>query len=407
MRIPPLLSVLLAVTVLALGGCAGFVERPAVPPVTPSPALVKVEAPPDLTDDLDLPSLLRALDESLAYYRERGDKRVFCLPEVCYTGEEMASGLRLFKEIMTSPASEEERRRAIRQRFDFYRAAGRDGRGEVIFTGYFEPILAGSLERTERFRYPLYGVPPETVTVRLGLFNPKYGRERITGRLAGREVVPHYSRREIDTGKALAGRGLEIAWTDDPVALFFLHIQGSGILRLPDGSLLRVGYAGANGRPFRGLTGMMVQRGLLGENEKSYRRLKAYLEDNPATREELMNYNESYVFFRVVPEGPLGALGRVVVAHRSIATDLDLFPPGALALVRLHKPLFDERGEIASWRPFSRFVLNHDAGGAIKGPGRVDLFCGTGPEGEMVAGSLNERGELYFLVGKREGGEGS
>ncbi|MGZ3580202.1 MAG: 3D domain-containing protein, partial [Syntrophales bacterium] len=122
---------------------------------------------------------------------------------------------------------------------------------------------------------------------------------------------------------------------------------------------------------------------------------------HPAELSDIFNYNESYVFFRVVENGPIGALGLTLTSGRSIATDLDLFPRGALAFIRLRKPVFEKNGNIKAWKTFSRFVLNQDTGGVIKGPGRVDLFCGTGSDAEMLAGSLKENGELYFLVKKK------
>lgn len=383
---------------VAVCGCATVKER-----VSPSvsPALVKVRDIPDFSDDMGVASLINAIDTSISYYRGEGRGNKYCFTDTCYSAEEMIGSLETFRDIMIQDKPAAEKQADIAGLFDVYQAWGRDEQHTVIFTGYFEPVLDGSLVRTERFRYPLYRVPPETVTVRLGRFHPKYGNDRIIGRLEGGELLPHFSRREIETGKVLDGRGLELVWVDDPVTLFFLHIQGSGRIRLPGGEILLVNYASSNGRPFRGLARHMVAQGLIGEGEMSYRRVKAYLETHPDQRDEIMNHNESYVFFRIVPEGPLGALGRPVVAHRSIATDLDLFPRGALAFIRLRKPLFDGRGNVAKWMPFGRFVLNHDAGGAIKGPGRVDLFCGTGPEAEQLAGSLSEKGSLFFLVKKR------
>jgi membrane-bound lytic murein transglycosylase A len=227
------------------------------------------------------------------------------------------------------------------------------------------------------------------------------GRDKYVGRLHNGDVVPHFNRREIDKNGVLAGRELEIAWVDDPVALFLLHIQGSGKIRLPEGGLLHVTYAQSNGWPFRGLTGMMVEKGFLKENGKSYEQMKKFLLDHPEERQELMNYNERYVFFRIATEGPLGALNLPLVAGRSIATDLDIYPRGALALIKTRKPVFDEEGRILSWQSFSRFVLNHDTGAAIKGPGRVDLFCGTGEKAERTAGAMKESGELYFILKKK------
>jgi membrane-bound lytic murein transglycosylase A len=314
----------------------------------------------------------------------------------------MIRALRLFQNIVKRDAPWAEQADEIQKTFEFYQSVGNDGAGTILITGYYEPILEGDLRKTERFRYPLYSIPEETVTVPLGQFNSKYGQERLVGRLKGREVVPHYTRKEIDTDQVLSGRGLEIVWVDDPVALFILHIQGSGQIRLPDGKILRVNYAQKNGRPFRGLTSYMVKKGFLSETEKSYQHMKSYLNAHPEFRDEIMNHNESYIFFRIVEEGPIGSLGLPIVASRSIATDPAVFPKGALGFMISRKPVFDEEGQVKTWRPYSRFIFSHDAGGAIKGPGRVDLFCGTGEVAEVLAGSLKEKGRLYFLAPRRQ-----
>lgn len=356
-------------------------------------------------DDLDLASLEKAVALSIQYYEKVGSKGMYCLQNRCYSSREMIDGLEQFLKIMRRDLMPEEIEQKLMDEFVLVRAAGNAAgvEGKVLFTGYFEPILEGSRTKTERFRYPLYRTPDETVVVPVdrAVSNGQDGQDKFVGRLLNGEVIPHFSRREIDEQGILAGRGLEIAWVDDPVALFLLHIQGSGKIRLPDGRLLHVTYAQSNGRPFRGLTGMMVEKGLLKENDKSYEKMKMFLLANPGERQELMNYNERYVFFRIAAEGPLGALNLPLVAGRSIATDLDIYPRGALALIKTRKPVFDEQGRISSWQTFSRFVLNHDTGAAIKGPGRVDLFCGTGATAERTAGAMKESGELYFLVKKK------
>lgn len=353
-------------------------------------------------DDLDLYSLEKAVALSIQYYEKVGSNGSYYLGDQCYSSQEMIDGLKKFLRIMRRDMTPEEVERKIREEFILVRAAGTSGsEGKVLVTGYFEPILEGSRTKTDRFRYPLYKIPDETVVVPVDRADGQDGRDKFVGRLHDGEVIPHFSRREIDENGVLAGRGLEIAWVDDPVALFLLHIQGSGKIRLPEGRLLHVTYAQSNGWPFRGLTGMMVEKGLLKENEKSYEQMKRFLLDHPEERQELMNYNERYVFFRTATEGPLGALNLPLVAGRSIATDLDIYPRGALALIKTRKPVFDEQGRISSWQSFSRFVLNHDTGAAIKGPGRVDLFCGTGETAERTAGAMKESGELYFLVKKK------
>jgi len=395
---PKLWCVCFALVLLLCCGCAPQVRFPVD---EAAQALVPVSDIGELLDDLDLTSLNLALDTSIRYYERIQGRGSFCFGGCCYQSREMIDALRLFRDIMNSGVALEKRTALIGESFDFYQAAGRDGKGEVLFTGYFEPVLHGSLQETDRFRYPLYRTPDDTVTIRLGLFHERYGNQRLVGRLKGRDVVPYYSRKEIDTDRILHGRGLEIAWVADPVDLFILHVQGSGRIHLPDGGLLRVNYASANGRPYRGLTSYMVKQGYLAEHEKGYRKMKAYLQGHPETRDEIMNYNESYVFFRVMEDGPLGALGLPVVAGRSIATDPAVFPKGALAFVKSRKPVMGADGEVERWLPYKRFVLNQDTGGAIKGAGRLDLFCGAGAEAERVAGSLVEPGHLYFLAPKR------
>ncbi|HAJ26943.1 MAG TPA: hypothetical protein DCG53_06810 [Syntrophus sp. (in: bacteria)] len=387
-----------------LAGCAPISERPRDEYQGGQPPFASVQDTGKI-DDLDLYSLEKAVALSIQYYEKSGSKGSYCLRDQCYSSREMIDGLEKFLRIMKRDITSEELERTIRDEFILVRAAAGTARsgveGNILVTGYFEPILEGSRTKTDRFRYPLYKTPDETVIVPVDRADGQDGRDKFVGRLHNGDVVPHFSRREIDVNGILAGRGLEIAWVDDPVALFVLHVQGSGKIRLPEGRLLHVTYAQSNGWPFRGLTGMMVEKGLLKENEKSYEQMKRFLLDHPEERQELMNYNERYVFFRVATEGPLGALNLPLVAGRSIATDLDIYPRGALALIRTRKPVFDEQGRISSWQSFSRFVLNHDTGAAIKGPGRADLFCGTGETAERTAGAMKESGELYFLLKKK------
>ena len=351
-------------------------------------------------DDFDYDSLEKAVALSIHYYEKEGSKGSYCLQDLCYSSQEMIDGLEKFLRIIRRNMTMEEVERTIRDEFIFVRAGTARADRNVLFTGYFEPILEGSLTKTDRFRYPLYKTPDETVIVPVESSDSQDGRDKFVGRLLDGEVVPHFSRQEIDENGVLAGRGLEIAWVDNPVALFLLHVQGSGQIRLPEGRLLYVTYDISNGWPYRGLISMMVKKGHLKENEKSYDNMKKFLHDHPKERQALMNYNERYIFFRIVTEGPLGALNLPLVAGRSIATDLYLYPKGALALIKTRKPDFDSQGKI-SWKSFTRFVLNHDTGTAIKGPGRVDLFCGTGETAEKVAGAMKEKGELYFIVKKK------
>ncbi len=363
--------------------------------------LVAPEDVPPLLDDLDKDSLMAAVENSLLFYsRVQKETRYPLGTDFCTAGE-LAETMLAFKEILKNCESDECRKKNISETFDFYKAAGRDQKGNVLFTGYFEPVIQGSLEKNDAYPFPIYSPPEETVVVNLAKFNKKYEGETITGRLSKGEIVPHYSREDIDGKGILQGRNLEIAWAADSIELFFLHIQGSGIMELPDGRKIRIGYARSNGRQFRGLAGILLEQGKITEKEVSHEAVKVYLQDHPEERQELMLKNPSYVFFRILEKENVGSHNVPLTAGRTIATDPKYFPKGALAFIRLRKPVFSEEGNEMTWVPFSRFVLNQDAGGAIKGTGRVDLFCGTGVDAERIAGSIREEGTLYFLLKKK------
>ena len=334
----------------------------------------------DLNDDLDYASLDLAIDRSIKYYEGYGQKKVYRIADKLIAAKQMKDSLIAFRKIINNDASVEHKKNQIRQEFDIYRAAGDDEHGGVLFTGYYEPLLNGSLTPTEKYKYPLYKPPPELV------IKATSNNQTKVNLMKNGEPIPYYTRREIDVECVLKGRGLELLWVDDPVALFSLHIQGSGKIKLEDGRLLTVSYAQNNGRPFRIINNRTVKNFLKSKQEQELF--------------EILSYNERYIFFRFVDKEPVGSLGQPVTPDRSIATDPDYFPQGALAFIRLRKPVFDAEGNIKERVAFSRFVLNQDKGSAIRGSGRVDLFCGFGEKAEANAASLNEKGELYFLIKK-------
>ena len=344
-----------------------------------------------LTDDLDVASLSLAIDRSLQYFSRFNDADVYYVGARQSTVAEMVETLKAFRDIVSVTESDQAKQKKIRDTFDFYRSRGDDINGQVIFTGYYEPILSGSLSKTTQYRYPLYRAPDETVALNAG---------KSVGRMVKGEVLPHYKRAEIDSDKSLSGRNLEIVWVDDFVALFFLQIQGSGKVRLSDGNLIQVGYAQSNGYPYRSISNYMVDKGMLSKNDTSLPAIKKYLREHPDEMERVFNYNERYVFFRLLDKGPIGSLGIAVTGGRTIASDPGVFPKGALAFIRTRKPLID-KGEVVKWITFSRFVLNQDTGAAIIGAGRIDIFCGGGAEAEGMAGRLKEGGELIFLLKKK------
>jgi membrane-bound lytic murein transglycosylase A len=351
-------------------------------------------------DDLDLASLETAIDRSLQYYDKikesslrYGDRDI---PVAT-----LKASLLAFRDILRSHDSVEAKISRIEETFDFIPPPGPDEPAPAIFTGYYVPVLEGSWIKTGRYRYPLYRKPDDLVVVHLGKFDTKYKSEQLIGRMEQGELIPYYTRDDIDRKGALEGRRLELLWVDDPIALYSLHVQGSGKIRMPDGRILVVSYAQSNGRPFRSISTALIEREKLTPQEISYPRVQRYLKENPDELGDLFSYNDRYIFFRRVERDPLGSLQVPVTSGRTIATDPDAFPRGALALIKTRKPLFDAGGQILEWVSFARFVLNQDAGAAIKGPGRVDLFCGDAPNAERLAGSFKEKGEIYILLRKK------
>lgn len=250
-------------------------------------------------------------------------------------------------------------------------------------TAYYEPVLAARRRPDRRFRHPLYRMPSKQQMAAL---------QRRLGR------VP--TRADIDRRGVLKGMGLELAWVDDPVALFFLQVQGSGRLVFEGGGGgLRAGFAGTNGLPYRGIGDAMRERGLLEKGRSSSPAMRDWLTKHPGLREELMDENPRYVFFRDTGgEGPVGALGTVLVPGRSIAVDQQFVPRGILAWLRTTRPLPGEDGRAKGRVPLTRFVFAQDAGAAIRGAGRVDLYAGSGEEAGYAAGLMKEDGELEMLL---------
>jgi membrane-bound lytic murein transglycosylase A len=368
----------------------------------PSKALVLLEGReiPKLEDDLDRESLARAIRQSLIYLERLPAERHFQYGPHRVSVDDVKQTLLTFSLLLQESYGGDEFRRRIREDFLWFRAAGLDIFGSVLFTGYYEPILEGRLSPNGVFRYPLYLRPSDILEINLGAFRETLKGQRLMGRLQGERVVPYYSRAEIDGEGALAEKGLEIAWLKDPVKLFFLHIQGSGQIVLEDGRRIHVNYAGTNGHPYRSIGKLLIDDEAIPKEKMSMQAIRTYLWDHQERLEEVLFSNPSYIFFSLSDKGPLGNLSVPLTPGRSIATDSRLFPGAGLAWIQTERPLVDQSGHVIEWREFSRFVLNQDTGGAIRGAGRVDLFCGSGYEAEMMAGHLKHDGRLLFLLKK-------
>ena len=391
-----LLSVLL-VGIFFASGCAGLVVRNIR---GPEDALVRLrkERFPQFVDDLGKASLEEAILGSIEYFRSLpGDRHVVFGPDT-YTSSQVIASLETFLRLLDETHTPEELNRLVSSRFRVYQSIGRGWRRKVLVTGYFEPVIEGRLTWDEHHPYPLYRRPDDLVDVRLGMFNPRLKGDRIMGRLEGQRLVPFYTRKEIDGQGVLRNRAYEIAWLKDKIDRYFLQIQGSGLVRLRDGTFLRVNYDCANGRPYRSIGRLLIDQGEVTREEMSMQRIRSYLHDHPEKVDEVLFHDQSYTFFRIVEKGPLGNINIPLTTGRSIATDSKLFPKGGLAFIITEKPVIGDGGEILGWKRFSRFVVNQDTGGAIRGPARVDLFWGEGEVAELSAGNMKQKGRLFFLA---------
>jgi membrane-bound lytic murein transglycosylase A len=258
------------------------------------------------------------------------------------------------------------------------------GDGKAFATGYYEPEIAGSRVRTATYQTPVYRRPDDLIDVDLGQFSDSLKGKKIRGRVQGQQFIPYAARGEIEEG-AISGRGLELAWAADPVELFFLEVQGSGRLRLPDGSVMRIGYDGQNGRDYTGIGKLMKDRGLI--QAGSMQDIMAWLRANPAEGRAIMNENKSYVFFReLTGPGPIGAMGVPVTQEATVAADRRYVPLGAPVLLSL-----DRAEPNGVW-------IAQDTGGAINGPNRFDTFWGAGERARGIAGGMSARGSALLLL---------
>jgi len=388
----------LIVFILLLAGCYPVLKKTAG---HPEEALTPVRFfYPTFRDDMDRVSLVTAIERNIQYLDRLDPAYNFYYGDQAFSCRHVKESQQMFLRLLNESPDPETFDRAIRDNFLIFRATGREGNEKVLFTGYFEPVYEANSSPDDTFKYPIYQRPNDLITADLSLFRPDWKGETIVGRLKGQRLLPYFSRYEIDEGKALRGRNLEIAWLKDPVDVAFLQIQGSGRLRLRDGSTIHVGYSGSNGLAYRSIGKQLVDNGLMKMQDISMQSIRAYLKEHPDIVKEVLYANPSYVFFATLPTGPLGNLRIPLTPGRSLALDIRLFPKGALAFISCKKPSIDEAGNITGWNAFSRFVLNQDTGGAIKGADRADLFWGSGPYAEAAAGHLRHEGELYLLIKK-------
>ncbi|MGL4722689.1 MAG: MltA domain-containing protein [Desulfovibrionaceae bacterium] len=273
----------------------------------------------------------------------------------------------------------------------------------MLFTGYYEPLLKASRKHSKKYKYPIYATPSDMKVLQLGNFHPSLAGKRIIYRMQNSIPVPYHARKDIDSFGALRGKGLELAWTDSLVDIFFVQIQGSGRLLFEDGSQSYLLYASQTGREYISLGKIMGEKGLLDKDNINMFTIREWLEKNPGSISDLLNTNPSYVFFREATDGPFGSIAQKLTPWQSIAVDKTTIPYGGVVVMDIslsQKMNIIPEGAVKS-RSISGFGFAQDTGGAIRGS-RVDLFCGPGDIAEDVAGLLAGSNPLWLLLKKKQ-----
>lgn len=370
-----------------------------IPPVQP-PAPLPTPTPPAVPTPAGAYPTLKPVNwAAVTFWQDDSLMEAWpALLQSCSTLGKQPAWQAVCAEAAAMPAPDNATVRAyFEQRFQPWQATQEDGSAEGLVTGYYEPLLKGDRIRTARARFPLYAAPDDLITVDLASVYPELKNLRLRGRLVGNKLVPYPTRKEIEAAAASGNgfKGKPIAWAEDPVDLFFLQIQGSGRIELPDGSHMRVGYADQNGHPYLSIGKLLVERGELKLEQASMQGIKDWGAKNPDKLPELLASNPSFVFFRELPNGltgPLGALGVPLTGGRSIAVDPRFIPLGA--------PVFLATTQPNSPLPLNRLVMAQDAGGAIRGGVRADFFWGFGNEAGELAGRMKQRGRMWVLLPK-------
>lgn len=331
--------------------------------------------------------LRRAIDNSLNYLSKPSSKQYF--PSNGIDHEHAVNSLKAFAKLLDQGLSGRDLEAAIRSQFDFYQSVGCDDQGTVLFTGYYTPIFDGSLEPTVQFKYPLYGQPKDLVK---GPNGEILGRQMPDG-----SIRPYPTRKEIEESDMLKGN--EVAWLADPFEVYIAHVQGSAKLRLPNGQYVTMAYAANNGHEYQSIGQKMIEDGIFDKTGLNLKAMIDYFKANPGQITKYTHLNPRFVFFRKDEGEPRGSLNEPVIALRSIATDKSIYPRACLALIKTRLPR--PTGAGITKAPYTGFALDQDTGGAIRAPGRCDVYMGVGDEAGKMAGQVYEEGTLYYLFLKK------
>ncbi len=386
----------MAWVVILFNGCAHLLVEP--PPVCKMVELRDDSLVPRFGDDASASSLRKALSESISFWRGQDPNQQISVCDQMYSSGRLLDSLLEFQKLLRT-LSGKELSLSVAQQFKVYQARNSGGGGKILVTGYYQPVLQGSLIRKPPYIYPVYHLPIDLIKARR--FDAHGVSKPVVGRLENGRFLPYWRRSEIDNNKKLAGQ--ELFYVRDPVDAFVLHVQGSGLVRLLDGTLRQVMYAGSNGWPYKSIGRLLVDEGRMALSEVSMPKIRQYLLSHLDERRRILHYNDRYIFFRMtsvsVGQGPVGSMGHHLTPGRSVALDTSCFPMGALCYLATELPRAAGGGAVGK-EVLKRFVLAQDSGAAINGSGRLDLFWGHGHKAALMAGYMRQPGELYLLIKK-------
>lgn len=395
MKTRVLLYVLLSATTIIIG-CKAPLKKVVAPiydkPLSPGQsALRKITNPSEIPDFtlacFNVEGLKPAIERSLNYLSKPSSKRFFPVGGIRH--QMAVDSLKEFSMLLDSGLRGADLDAAIRDRFDVYMSVGCDDHGTVLFTGYYTPILEGSLKTGEHFKYPLYKQPENLVKNTKG--------EILGRRMADGSIIPYPQRAVIEDAMML--RGKELVWLSDPFEAYIAHIQGSAKIRLPDGQVVTVGYVAHNGHEYKSVSQALVNDGKIPGSKLSLATIIKYFKEHPDEVSRYTRLNPRFIFFSMQEGDPHGSLNEPVTPMRTIATDKSIFPRGCVTFISTTLPR-NESGNVIL-RPYSSFMLDQDTGGAIRAPGRCDVYIGVGDMAGELAGQTYQEGKLYYLFLKQ------
>lgn len=352
---------------------------------------------PVFADDLDRASLIECTRHQLSFLKKQNPEKRTHVGAETYSNGWLLSSLEFFLEKLEQNPSEAELKRFLLDNYLIFQAGGRrdKGRRRMLVTGYYEPIFKGNLTRQPPFLTPIYSPPASLITI------PGADQEPQVGRYGpDNQLVAYWSRSEIEASLELL-QGNELAFLENPFDAFLLHVQGSGKIQFPDHSIRSVRFAASNGHQYKSIGKLLVDEKALPLEDVTIPAIRAYLQQHPDQQQSILRHNPRYIFFNWGDaSGPVGSSGEVLTPGRSIAIDGTTLPVGTIGFLVTQTPVAGDNGQIAGWKPLSRFVFPQDSGAAIKGAGRVDIFFGDGKDAEFAANHMKEDGKLYFLIKK-------